>query len=111
MLTTVLSLHLLGCEAVSLGEWVPTFRTDHTAFVCRIEQPKGRCSVPILLGLLSPEMMIILSSATSETTRLTIQSHIQEYLNFQGHLSNPIPCPEPDASSSNLRNLLIDVEV
>jgi len=33
MLTTVLISHLLGCEAVSLGEWVPTFRMDHTVWV------------------------------------------------------------------------------
>jgi len=103
MLTTVLRSHLLGCETVSLGEWVPTFRMDHTAFVFRIKQPKENSSIPNLLGLLHPEMAIIRSSAPSGTTRPTIQSHIQEDLNFQSNLSNTIPCPKPDTSSPNLR--------
>jgi hypothetical protein len=111
MLITVLSSHLLGCEAVSLVEWVPSFRMDHTAFVFRIKQPKESSSIPNLLVVLDPEMTIIRSSATSGTTRPTIQSHNQEDLNFQGHLSNTIPCPEPDASSPNLRTLLIEDEV
>jgi hypothetical protein len=111
MLTTVLRSHLLGCEAVSLGEWVPTFRMDHTAFVFRIKQPKENSSIPNLLGLLHPEMAIIRSSAPSGTTRPTIQSHIQEDLNFQSNLSNTIPCPKPDTSSPNLRTLLIADEV
>lgn len=111
MLTTVLSSHLLGCEAVSLGEWVQTFRMDHTAFVFRIKQQKESNSIPNLLRLLDPEVTIIRSSATSGTTRPTIQSHIQEDLNFRSHLSNTIPCPQPDASSPNLRTLLVEGEV
>jgi len=111
MLTTVLSSHLLGCEAVSLGEWVQTFRMDHTAFVFRIKQLKESSSIPNLLRFLDPEVTIIRSSATSGTTRPTIQIHIQEDLNFRGHLSNTIPCPQPDASGPNLRILLVEGEV
>jgi len=107
----VLSSHLLGCEAVSLVEWVLSFRMDHTAFLFRIKQPKESSIIANLLVLLDPEMTIIRSPATSGTTRPTIQSHIQEDLNFQGHLSNTIPCPKPDASSPNLRTLLIEDEV
>jgi hypothetical protein len=84
---------------------------DHTAFVFRIKQPKESSSIPNLLGLLDPEMTIIPSSATPGTTQPTIQCHIQEDLNFQGHFSNIIPCPEPDASSPSLRTLLIEDEV